>query len=112
MDALFEKIRADSALAPFLKTCCEDEGMSVEMDSSITPDMFVILKPDQYYNSQHLSNTPASPDCLIVQQCVNGGYAVTLVDVDSEIDEAAIKKALAFEGIISVRVISSLPKQH
>ena len=41
-----------------------------------------------------------------------GDYAVTLVDVDSEIDEASIKKALAFEGIISVRVISSPPKQH
>ncbi len=36
-----------------------------------------------------------------------GNNAVTLVDVDSKIDESVIKKALDFEGIISVRVISS-----
>lgn len=41
-----------------------------------------------------------------------GDYAVTLIDIDSEVTDADIKKALAFEGIISVRVISSLPKQH
>ncbi|MGI6727309.1 MAG: 3-phosphoglycerate dehydrogenase family protein [Anaerovoracaceae bacterium] len=34
-----------------------------------------------------------------------GDYAVTLVDVDSDISEAEIKKALNIEGIISVRVI-------
>ncbi len=41
-----------------------------------------------------------------------GDVAVTLVDIDSPMGDADIKKALAFEGIISVRVISSLPKQH
>jgi D-3-phosphoglycerate dehydrogenase len=34
-----------------------------------------------------------------------GDYAVTLVDLDSKMDEQEIKKALNFEGIISVRVI-------
>jgi len=34
-----------------------------------------------------------------------GDYAVTLVDLDSKVDEQEIKKALDFEGIISVRVI-------
>ncbi len=34
-----------------------------------------------------------------------GDYAVTLVDLDSEVDEQELKKALSFEGIISVRVI-------
>jgi D-3-phosphoglycerate dehydrogenase len=34
-----------------------------------------------------------------------GDYAVTLVDVDSDIDEEEIKEALNVEGIISVRVI-------
>jgi len=41
-----------------------------------------------------------------------GDLAVTLLDVDSEISEEAIKKALAFEGIISVRVISSHSTQR
>ncbi len=36
-----------------------------------------------------------------------GDNAITLVDADSKIDESIIKKALDFEGIISVRVISS-----
>ena len=34
-----------------------------------------------------------------------GDYAVTLVDLDSKVDEQKIKEALNFEGIISVRVI-------
>ncbi len=34
-----------------------------------------------------------------------GDYAVTLVDLDSEIDGKQLKKALDFEGIISVRLI-------
>ncbi|HPO04057.1 MAG TPA: 3-phosphoglycerate dehydrogenase family protein [Bacillota bacterium] len=34
-----------------------------------------------------------------------GDYAVTLVDLDSEVNEGQLKKALSFEGIISVRVI-------
>jgi D-3-phosphoglycerate dehydrogenase / 2-oxoglutarate reductase len=34
-----------------------------------------------------------------------GEYAVTLVDVDSDIDEAKLREALDVEGIISVRVI-------
>ncbi len=34
-----------------------------------------------------------------------GDYAVTLVDLDSEINEQELKNALDFEGIISVRVI-------
>lgn len=110
MDVLFEKIRADAALSPFLKSCCEDEGMSVEMDSSITPEMFVILKPDDYYNSLHLPKTPASPDCLILQQCVNGGYAVTLVELkniksaqDVKVEEIVRKFQTCLENFMSVR---------
>ncbi len=34
-----------------------------------------------------------------------GDYAVTLVDLDSEVDEPQLKKALDFEGIIAVRII-------
>jgi len=35
-----------------------------------------------------------------------GDYACTLIDVDSEINETELKKALAVDGIISVRVIA------
>lgn len=34
-----------------------------------------------------------------------GDFACTLVDADSDVDEAELKKALAVEGIVSVRVI-------
>lgn len=34
-----------------------------------------------------------------------GDYAVTLVDMDSPVDEKELRKALAFDGIISVRII-------
>lgn len=34
-----------------------------------------------------------------------GDYAYTLLDVDSEVNEAALKKKLSVEGIISIRII-------
>lgn len=34
-----------------------------------------------------------------------GDYACTLIDVDSEVDEMELKKSLAVDGIVSVRVI-------
>ena len=34
-----------------------------------------------------------------------GEYAYTLLDVDSKVDEAALRKALSVEGIIAVRII-------
>ena len=34
-----------------------------------------------------------------------GNYAYTLLDVDSTIDAKALKKKLAVEGIISIRII-------
>ncbi len=34
-----------------------------------------------------------------------GDYAYTLIDVDSTIDEAEVRRALQFEGIIAVRVV-------
>lgn len=38
-----------------------------------------------------------------------GDYAVTLMDLDSGVDEKLLKKALDFEGIISVRLLQLLP---
>lgn len=34
-----------------------------------------------------------------------GDYAVTMVDLDSRVDEQQLKKALSFDGIVSIRVI-------
>ncbi len=34
-----------------------------------------------------------------------GDYAVTMVDLDSKLDEQQLKKALNFEGIVGIRVI-------
>ena len=36
-----------------------------------------------------------------------GDLACTLIDIDSEVDEAALKEALNVEGVISVRVIKN-----
>lgn len=75
---IFEKILSDYRLSPFVVPACEDEGMLVEIDPTIAS---LVIKVDNFYNSLHLGDTLASPDCLILQKCIGGGYAVTHVEL-------------------------------
>jgi hypothetical protein len=61
-------------------TCCEN-GICVSFDSSLSKDSYVIIKVDNYYNSLNIEKRPSSIDCLIIRQCINGGYGLTLVEL-------------------------------
>ncbi len=78
---LIEKIKKDSKLKNYITDSCEDEGMSVGIADRITVEDAVVVKVDNYYNSLQLKDTPASPDCLIIIKCSNGGYALTIVEL-------------------------------
>jgi len=78
---LIENIYKNKSLAFFLsKECCEND-VCVTFDVGISQDDYVVVKIDNYYNSLHLERTPASLDCLIIRECENGGYALTLVEL-------------------------------
>jgi len=89
---------------------CEDEGMSVDMDASISADAYLIIKVDNFYNSLHAKDTPAAPDCLILQKCAGGGYGVTLVELKNikssqnfEIENIIEKFRTCLEDFMSVK---------
>jgi len=78
---LFNKIKSHSVLSQFIHERCEENGICVELDSRIPKENVLTLKVDEFYNSLHLDNTPASPDCLIIVKCFNEGYSMTIVEL-------------------------------
>lgn len=61
-------------------TCCEN-GICVSIDETIPREKYVIIKVDEYYNSLNLPLTPPSIDCLIIRECANGSFGMTLVEL-------------------------------
>jgi hypothetical protein len=82
---LLRKIKNDPILSQYIREECEDEGICVNLDSRISKEDFLIIKVDDYYNDlPHV--VPKSPDCLIIQRCKEGGYAITIVELKSSND--------------------------
>lgn len=78
---LIETIKSNSEIADFIKPKCEDGGICVEIDESVSNENYVIIKVDEFYNSLKIKSPPPSVDCLIVQLCSNGSYRVLLVEL-------------------------------
>lgn len=82
---LIEKIRNDDVLQEFIEETCEENSVCIHLDEKITN--FVIIKVDKYYNSLH-KTVLASPDCLIIYECINNNannsintYSVAIVEL-------------------------------
>lgn len=92
---MINKIKAHSTLSKFIEeTCCEND-ICVTFEADVNPSSYVIIKVDKYYNSLKIQKRPASIDCLIVRECVNGGYGITLV----ELKKASSAKGFEIENI-------------
>lgn len=78
---MINRIKSHQILAKFLEDKCCENQMSVVFDEKIQNNSFVIIKVDKYYNAQNMPKTPASIDCLIVQECINTGYGLTLIEL-------------------------------
>ena len=80
---LLEKIRNDAVLSKYLSDDCKEAGMCVVLDDRIAENAYVIIKVDNYYNSE-VVKPPPSPDCMIVQECTQlETYAITIVELKS-----------------------------
>ena len=78
---IINRIKSHPILSNFIEnTCCENK-ISVTFDDGILSNDYAIIKVDNYYNSLNLEKTPASVDCLIVRNCINSGYGLTLVEL-------------------------------
>lgn len=80
---MIEKIIDNPVLQPFLsKTCCEN-NICITFATDVSPDDYIVIKVDEYYNSLPFSNqgddkTPPSPDCLIIRRCKEGGFGLVI----------------------------------
>jgi hypothetical protein len=78
---MINKIKNTKALQPFITDKCEENEVAAEMDETIHPDNYLVLKVDNYYNSLHLANTPPSVDCLVPLKCRDNGFIIHLIEL-------------------------------
>jgi hypothetical protein len=79
---LIERIRTHEQLAQYVCSVCEENGVGVSFDIGVSPEMYVIVKPDAYYNSSAFgAERPASADCFIVQMCNEAQYKLVIVEL-------------------------------
>lgn len=79
---LLNRIKADETLSKFIKDRCEDEGICVQIEDKMLIENYLIIKPDDYYNSLNVERRPKSPDCLIIQKCQdNVNYSLTIAEL-------------------------------
>ncbi len=77
---LLEAVKKDEQLSTCLCPTCEENEMAAVIDGRVPTDDFIIIKVDDYYN-RFIHPAPPSPDCLILQKCQNGKFALTVVEL-------------------------------
>lgn len=78
---MINSIKENVVLSEYVEdTCCEN-GICVSFDADVEPNSYVIIKVDKYYNSLNIQRRPASVDCLIIRECIERGYGLTLVEL-------------------------------
>ena len=78
---MISKIKEHAELSNYVEdTCCEN-GICVSFDQGVESDSYAIIKVDNYYNSFNIEHRPTSIDCLIIRECEDKGYGLTLVEL-------------------------------
>lgn len=80
---LFNRILEDAKLAFFVRDACEENGICATIDERIKKEHFLIIKPDDFYNSLNIEKRPPSPDCLILVKCEKDieQFCLTIVEL-------------------------------
>lgn len=81
---MIESIRTHPELHYFVKSTCEENGVSCLLPDSVSDDAVAIIHVDKYYAYLYRSapeSTPKSVDCLILLRCNNGRYRLYLVEL-------------------------------
>jgi len=79
---MLDRIKKHPTLSKFLKQECSEQGVAIQIDERISSDDFIIISPDDYYNSLN-EKRPASVDCLVIQKCNELSYKITLIELKS-----------------------------
>ncbi len=83
---LLRRIKENAVLSKFIRERCEENSICVEVDARVLREDYLILDVDKYYESLH-QTVSRTPDCLFIQRCQGGGYALTIAEL-KKFDEA------------------------
>lgn len=88
---MFDNIRNSADLFGVECGSCSENNTAVQFENSLkigndlNENLVLILKPDNFYNSNRMANPPPSPDCLILVRCLEKKhydlYLIELRDV-------------------------------
>lgn len=83
---LIDKINADERLYGHTRLTCDENNICIEicpelLHNGFLSDRIAIVKPDSFYNAQHVSHKPPSVDCIVIVRCSNDKYDVYLIEL-------------------------------
>jgi hypothetical protein len=79
---MFDEIWQHTELFGLIRYECSENQISAELDQRLEEDKYIILKPDEYYNTIKFASPLPSVDCLIIVKCdSNQGYDFYLVEL-------------------------------
>lgn len=107
---MVQKIKNEKRLKEYLREEIEDEGIKVEIDSTLMPEDYAAIKVDDYYNGLHISNPPKAIDFVVVVDCQCSSYAMYLLELKNvnepkKLDIKSIQEKFqnTIEDFLSVR---------
>ncbi len=77
---LLQLLRSDPLIAQYIDVSCSENGISAEIDKTISTDNLLIIKVDRYYNSE-VPNPSPSPDCLVILKCADNNYRIFIIEL-------------------------------
>jgi|GEM_PF-3565312 hypothetical protein len=106
---LIDSIRKDSTLNKYFQDSCSENGVSVNIDTSISRDDILIIKVDTYYHSETKKHDKC-PDCLVIQKCSDNNYILHIIELRNiknsggfEVKEILEKFITCLEDFMSIR---------
>lgn len=79
---MLDRIKEHPILSKFIKDECSEQGVSIQIDNRISQDSYIIISPDEFYNSLKEKVFP-SVDCIVIQKCNELDYKITLIELKS-----------------------------
>lgn len=96
---MINSIIQNEDLFSIVRTACEENGIGADIDQSLLSDdgfpldgKLIILKIDEYYNSQNIADRPKSIDFLVLVKCCDEvSYSLYLIELKNTADKSQLR---------------------
>lgn len=80
-------IKNHRVLKKYVVSKIEDNGLMIEVDTSLTEEEYASVKVDDYYNDLHMVNSPPSVDYVVSVDCACGHYRLYILELKKTRDK-------------------------